>query len=85
MTDTRTFKDSDGNAVEVDRRRMVDITPTPEFQLAFTEVTGLECTPGNVITVIRQHDDLMRQVEIRHAEIVDAKHKAPSAPTTDAA
>ena len=37
---------------------VMTIVPTPEFQRAFKHVTGLDCTPHNVITTIRENPDL---------------------------
>ena len=48
----------------------MNIAPTPEFQQAFKHVTGLDCTPSNVITTIRENRDLFQQVREAHADIV---------------
>jgi predicted RNase H-like nuclease len=47
----------------------MNIAPTPEFQQAFKLVTGLECSPRNVITVVRMHPDLFNHVREVHADI----------------
>ncbi len=44
--------------------------PTPEFRRAFRLVTGLECSPQNVIATIRENPDLFQQVREMHADIV---------------
>jgi hypothetical protein len=46
----------------------MDISPTPEFQEAFRRVTGLECTPGNVIPLMRSDDSKARALIARVAE-----------------
>ena len=48
----------------------MNITPTPEFQRAFKFVTGLECSPENLVTAIRENPDLFQQVREMHADIV---------------
>lgn len=42
---------------------MMDITPSAAFQQAFKNVVELDCTPLNVITVIREHPELYEEVQ----------------------
>jgi hypothetical protein len=48
----------------------MNIAPTPEYQRAFKHVTGLDCTPHNVITTIRNDYALFMRVREVHADIV---------------
>ena len=48
----------------------MNIAPTPEFQQAFKRVTGLECSPENVIVTLREFPDLFQEVREMHADIV---------------
>jgi hypothetical protein len=41
----------------------MNIEPSPEFQQAFREVFGVECTPGNLILAIRSNDPRLDAVE----------------------
>lgn len=48
----------------------MNIAPTPEFQRAFEQVTGLECSPRNLVNTIQENPDLLLQVREIHADIV---------------
>jgi len=58
---------------EVKAGGMMSIAPTPEFTEAFEQVTGLECTPANVIGCIRNAHGEFQRVRERHAAIVERK------------
>ena len=50
--------------------RVMNTAPTPAFQRAFEHVTGLECSPQNLVNTVQENPDLLLQVREIHADIV---------------